>query len=841
MPVRKQPGFYKLWPVFFLAGAAAVLFREAIFPPFPAFVLSRESGDVASLYYYWRSFGFGSLRAGVIPLWNPAVFSGVPFAAYPEAALFYPLNLVFLLLPLPAALNLSFAGHLWLLAVFTYLWLRFTGSGRVPALLGGVVLACSGPVILHLTAGHLSNITTFAWVPPVFLLAEGFFRTRRPRWAAGTGALIALQLLAGHWQYVYYTVIGLVAYLIGRVLIEPRREGKGLLLLPAGGVLAGLTALALAAVQIIPALELAGDSFRREPGLEWAAAFSLPPANLATFILPGWLGDSLTSLYRGEYYFWEMCAYLGFASLVLAAGAVIFRKDRFTPLLAVLAGLAVLAALGDSTPLFRVLHGGLPGFRYFRGHAKLLFFAAFFLATLAARGADGLFGRSRNGPHPERRGTVRSRRRLAGAGAAGLLLAGAAALAASALAGGEPPAWWRERIEADLLHGRHYEIVPPGQPNWWERLARETPPDFDYPGYVRRLVSETPFPLNSWRTFRFGLLRLGLAATVLGLLLAALLRFPRLRRWWAAAACLLAAGEITLWAAPYVTGFDSRVCLWDREIAAFFESREEPFRYLPFDPADFNRGMEGGFDSILGYQADVPRRYLEYLNRSQGLPAGELELVPAVTAYTPLLDLLNTRFLLLPPDTSLEGGSFREVLTAPGGTVLENPRAAPRALVASRARHLDPPEAILSALARPGYRPEEEVYLEEEPPERFRKGSGESPGQARVISRGVNRVRVEAELDRPGVLLLNDSYRPGWRAYLRGEEVPVYRANYLMRAVFLERGSHLVEFRYRPGSFTLGSAISLAALLALGLGYSLPASGRRKSRSAEKPPTRREL
>ncbi len=830
MPVSKQPGFHKLWPVLFLAGAAAVLFREAIFPPFPSFVFSRESGDVASLYYYWRSFGFGTLRSGVLPLWNPAVFSGVPFAAYPEAALFYPPNLVFLILPLPAALNLSFAGHLWLLAVFTYFWLRFTGSGRVPSLLGGVVLAGSGPVILRLTAGHLSNITTFAWVPLIFLLAEGFFRTRRLGRAAGAGALIALQLLAGHWQYVYYTVLVLVVYLIGRVLIEPRRAGRGLLLLPAGAVLAGVTAFALAAVQVLPALELAGDSFRGEPGLEWGAAFSLPPANLATFVLPGWLGDSLTSLYRGEYYFWEMCAYLGFVPLVLAAGAVIFLKDRFTSLLAVLAGLAVLAALGGSTPLFRVLHRGLPGFRYFRGHAKLLFFAAFFLATLAARGAEGLFGRGRNVHRPERRGTVSFRRRLAGTGAAVLLLAGAAALAASALAGNEPPSWWRERIETDLLHGRHYEIVPPGQPEWWERLVRETPPDLDYPGYVRRLVSETPFPLNSWRTLRAGLLRLGLSAAAMGLLLAAVLRFSRLRRWWATAACLLAAGEIALWAAPYVTGFDSRVCLWDGEIAAYFAGREEPFRYLPFDPADFNRGMAGGFDSILGYQADVPRRVLEYLNRSQGLPPGELELLPAVTAYTPLLDLLNTRYLLLPPGTSIEGGSFRQVLTAPGGTVLENPRAAPRTLVSSRARRLDPPEAILGALARPGYRPEEEVYLEAETPEGFRGGPGERTGRARVVDHGVNRVRVEAELDRPGVLLLNDSYRPGWRAYLRGEELPVYRANYLMRAVFLEGGSHLVEFRYRPGSFALGSAISLAALLALGLGLILPAAGGRKSR-----------
>ncbi len=816
MKIRIKAGYRGGLAILLLLAGVGWLLREAIFPPSPYFVLSRESGDVASLYYYWRAFGFGALRTGTVPLWNPSVFCGVPFAAYPEAALFYPPNLVFLLLPLPAALNASFAVHLWLLAVSAYLWLRFTGSGRLPALLGGLTLACSGPVILHLAAGHLSNICTFAWVPLLFLLAEGFFRTRRPRWAAGAGAVIGLQILAGHWQYVYYTAGGLVLYLAGRSLIE-RGTGRRGWLLPAGMVLAGLVAAGLAAVQILPARDLAAGSFRGDLGFQWAAAFSLPPANLATFVLPGGLGDSLTSLYRGENYFWEMCAYLGFIPLVLAAGAVILRRDRFTFLIALLAAGAVLVALGGFTPLFRVLHAIVPGFRYFRGHAKMLFFAAFFLTTLAARGADGLCGRGGSGGEGRLRFSGRFRRRLAGTGAAILLGAGAAGLLFSALAGPRPPGWWLRRIEADLLAGRHYEIVPPGQPDWWERLLRETPPDLDYPGYVRRLVEETPFARNSWRTLRTGLFRLGTAAAALGILLAAVLRRGRRRKWWAAGAALLAAGEVATWAQPYITGFDSRACLWDGEISGYLAGREEPFRYLPFDPADFNRGMLGGYESILGYQADVPRRYLEYINRSQGRPPGETELVPVIDVYTPLLDLLDTRFLILPPGSSPGSDRFPEVFRGPGGGIRENPAAVPRVLVSGRAVVLSSPEEILERLGRTGYRPQEVVFLEEEPPPRFREEVGESPGEARVTARGVNRVRVRAELGRPGILLLNECYDPGWRAYLGGEEIPVYRANYLMRAVCLGPGRHEVEFRYRPPSFRLGGAVSLATLLALGL------------------------
>jgi hypothetical protein len=813
--------------ILLLLGVMGFLLREAISPPFPSFVLSRESGDVASLYYYWRAFGFGALRTGTIPLWNPVVFCGVPFAAYPEAALFYPLNLVFLLLPLPAALNSSFTVHLWLLAVFTYLWLRFTGSGRFPSLMGGLALACSGPVILHLTAGHLSNICTFAWVPPAFLLTEGFFRTRRLRWAAGAGVLIGLQILAGHWQYVYYTVLGLAAYLCGRALIERRTGDKKLILLPTGAVLAGLAALGLAAIQILPAWELASGSFRGELELQWSAAFSLPPANLATFILPGGLGDSLTSLYRGENYFWEMCAYLGFIPLVLAAGAVILQRDRFSLLIGGLAAGTILVALGAATPLFRIFHATVPGFRYFRGHAKLLFFAAFFLATLAARGADGLF----RGEKKYLRFSGRFRRRLAGTGSIILLGAGAAALFFSAFASPQPPGWWRKRVETDLLAGRHYEIVPPGQPDWWERLMRETPPDLDYPGYVRQLVGETPFPRNSWRTLRDGLFRLGVAAAALGALTAAVLLLDRRRKWWATAACLLAAGEVALWAGPYITGFDSRVCLWDSEISEFFERREEPFRYLPFDPADFNRGMLGGYDSILGYQADVPRRYLEYINYSQGIRPGDPELVPFIAVHSPLLDLLNARFLLFPAGAAPEPGRFPEFLRAGDGEIRENPGAAPRVLISARATVLPSPNEILRRLSLSGYRPQDEVYLEEECPERFREGGREKAGEARVTARGINKVRIRAELSRPAILLLNERFDTGWRAYREGEEIPVYRANYLMRAVGLDPGSHEVVFRYHPASFNLGAFVSLATLAILGCGAVFAAIRRRRERA----------
>jgi uncharacterized membrane protein YfhO len=79
------------------------------------------------------------------------------------------------------------------------------------------------------------------------------------------------------------------------------------------------------------------------------------------------------------------------------------------------------------------------------------------------------------------------------------------------------------------------------------------------------------------------------------------------------------------------------------------------------------------------------------------------------------------------------------------------------------------------------------------------------------------RVRVEAELHQPGLLVLADAYYPGWRAYRqtpRGwEPTTTYRTNRVLRGVWLPAGRQVVEWRYEPDSFRRGVAVSLAGWL----------------------------
>jgi len=80
-----------------------------------------------------------------------------------------------------------------------------------------------------------------------------------------------------------------------------------------------------------------------------------------------------------------------------------------------------------------------------------------------------------------------------------------------------------------------------------------------------------------------------------------------------------------------------------------------------------------------------------------------------------------------------------------------------------------------------------------------------------------NRIRAEAEVGRPAMLVFTEVWYPGWKAFVDGKKVPLYRVNYLQRGVWLTPGNRRVELAFSPGSWRWGSAISLASWLVLAI------------------------
>jgi hypothetical protein len=95
-----------------------------------------------------------------------------------------------------------------------------------------------------------------------------------------------------------------------------------------------------------------------------------------------------------------------------------------------------------------------------------------------------------------------------------------------------------------------------------------------------------------------------------------------------------------------------------------------------------------------------------------------------------------------------------------------------------------------------------------------REERGAAPaGTTRIVELRPDRVRIAADLDRPGYVVLVDAYDPGWKATVDGRKTPVLRANAAFRAVPVGRGRHVVEMVYRPLSIMVGAAVSMCAIV----------------------------
>ncbi|MBM4081205.1 MAG: hypothetical protein FJ278_15995, partial [Planctomycetes bacterium] len=396
-------------------------------------VLSHAGGDTRATFFYWRHFAARHIADGVVPLWNPYIFCGMPFIASLYAALFYPPNVVFLLLPTAAAINASIILHNFLAGVFMCALGRGLGMSRWGALASAVVFMFGAPHALHVFPGHLDALCTMAWTPLAFLVVEKWCATAHWRFVPLGGLVLGVQILAGQMQYFYYSCIGVSLYFVWRAVSESlsasgsagfslppapreqtdppvadgtpelgtsRRLGTcGRLTLAAKlaagfGLMMALGVLC-AAPQFLPALEMSRLSARQHLSYDFCASFSLPPENLITFLMPTFFGDMVRLPYWGKCYFWEMTAYVGILPLALALLAV--RGRKAWPFVA-LASVAVILALGKHTPVFAFLHGYAPGFKLFRGTSKFIFIALLALAALSGLGLDALLGQRQSTP-----------------------------------------------------------------------------------------------------------------------------------------------------------------------------------------------------------------------------------------------------------------------------------------------------------------------------------------------------------------------------------------------------------------------------------------------------------
>ena len=341
--------------------------------------IPKGGGDLESFLWPTYRYAAQTLRAGELPLWNPYLYSGAPFAADNQSGLFYPPNLMLALLPdVPyRAMEWLVVSHVFLAGAGMYVAARSNHprANIQPPLAAALAFQFSSVFITHI--GNLNIVATAAYLPWAWLFLQRMQSKRSLTSAAALAVIVTLAVLAGHAQMAL--VVGLAVSLTAFWMLATNPRKAQWLALCAG---AAMLTLGLCAFFVIPTVELAQYTHRAGLTYEQASRYNLPPTGLAGILSPLLFG-------RGPAHFWPAWdrVELGFAGIVtLLLAPFGLKQNPRRVILLLLAAVGLFVALGPATPLHPFLYEYLPGFSQLRVPARFLLLTNFALAMLACSG-----------------------------------------------------------------------------------------------------------------------------------------------------------------------------------------------------------------------------------------------------------------------------------------------------------------------------------------------------------------------------------------------------------------------------------------------------------------------
>jgi hypothetical protein len=334
------------------------------------------------------------LHAGHLPLWTPDIFCGMPLFGAAQAGVLFPLNWFYLAFSAPVATNLMMLSSYMVAALGAYLYARRSGSSVPGAALTSLVWQGSGFLIGQI--GHTNILHTAALLPWVLWAIDGYGESGKRSHGLLLAALVAVQVFAGHQQTLVYALLFAAAYALvmwrGQAVSPQSTQSRTAYLRSLVFLAAGLV---LAAVQVLPMVEMLRHSLRASASYDFFTSFSLPPHFLWTFFAPYVVGGGDGQLFRAPYlgpaYYGEYVGYVGLATIALAMVAVALKRDARTTFYGAVVLAGLLLALGRYAPFdFYKLIYAFPVLNLFRVPARHLMEVEFALAVLAGRGLTAI-------------------------------------------------------------------------------------------------------------------------------------------------------------------------------------------------------------------------------------------------------------------------------------------------------------------------------------------------------------------------------------------------------------------------------------------------------------------
>jgi hypothetical protein len=756
-----------------------------------------------------RYFWVESIKQGSFPLWNPFQFSGHPFFANPQHALLYPLNGLFFLLPFDVAFNAIIILHFFLGGLFTYLLLRDLKINVTSSLISGLTFMLSG----YLLSVH-SLLTIFlssVWTPLIIMFFRRAINGQGFKNEIFTALLITLSFLGGGIEIVYgnFFVVLIMVIFSNPPCIPPLlKEGEegGSVPIYWGRIrslfIVSILFLFLSAIQLFPFIELFHHSIRGS-GMSYqeATTWSFAPKDVLLFFLPDAYGYFLDMKKYWVSQCWFKTLYTGGLPFILSAIFFVFGKDR--KLYLALMFFSLFLALGKYNPLYPFVFKYVPFFNGIRYPAKFLYIFILVLSITAGLGFQKLSEYSKDN----------EKKRLKHLLIVFSLVSGSLLLF-SAL--GHQP------VEHFL------------------KLKGIDSPDFNPLAVNLHHAQRFLFYLALF----FLLLRVGYEVRWKGWVKVLLLVFlttdlfgnmgfygkenvkDYLRKTNSLEIISSDKGNYRVFSTAKTISMDTTILIDDPTSLNVLKEKNIPSMNLFDHLHDI-----WGIDVIRVKRVDD--LYKAFTNTPSILATHLIDLygVKYITSVTPLEE--NKKFELIYARLENLQGKREDLLKENTIKLYKNRSPLPRAWLVKDYKVMDS-IAILSKMMSKEFRPDREVLLEEEPKwtnpptPPFTQGGlnvGEPlsghPQKVQIMSETNNRLALQVEVAEDSLLVLSDTYYPGWKAFVDGKKTKIYRANYTFRALPLSAGPHRAEFVYDPLGFKLGALFTILGLIGCAVIYLL--------------------
>lgn len=352
-------------PLLVFFGFISLIFWKTLF----------SGGSVISPYLFtvnhpWAEFLRRNMANGDFPMWNPHIYSGLPFFSDPKSAMLYPLSYIFAFLPYTSALFYSLALHTALAAFFTYAFCRMIYVAPSGAIAAAFLFGFGGTMTL--SALEINKMWAMTWLPLTLIFANES-QERSSLFLAFCAALSCVAaFFAGSPSVALFTALAAAIYWLWL--------GK-LSAIPKIGAFC-LSCVLLSAVLLLPALS-------RHSMLElghragWTLPHSITFKEAARMVFfPLW---SFYSAVPATAFF------CGWTGLVLAFLGLRNWKSPWMPF-AIIASGGLLFSFGGNIPFFESAMR-LPMVNWVGDPSSALCMSAFGVAVLAGLGIDYIFVR----------------------------------------------------------------------------------------------------------------------------------------------------------------------------------------------------------------------------------------------------------------------------------------------------------------------------------------------------------------------------------------------------------------------------------------------------------------